>query len=637
VQLNYFEPVGFGLTIFKQRYALDEKETWQDCAARIVDNVCKDEKVEIKQQIFEMIAKGNFFPGGRTIHGAGRNKWQGNLLNCYIFKPEDTKESIGEVTKQIYITATCGGGTGYNASNIRPKGADIGPHKTAAPGIVSFARQIDAIAGEVRAGGSRRAAILGAVTITHPDVLEWIRVKQKTENITKFNTGALSNHNISIYLNKDFINACKEDKNWHFEFNGEVWNTYLIRRNYDIQDEFIIPALSKDHALKICENYYKNESTDTFEIVKTQQIKAKWLWRKIIHSNLKCAEPAILNESAILENYAVQHIEPFSGNNPCTEAVTGHLGNCTLGSLNLIKYVFNKEITYDKLAIDISLAVRFLDNVLSVNKFPVKEQLDAMNITRRIGLGIMGYGHFLIALGLKYGSDEALKLTEKLSEFIKIEAFKASVELAKEKGIANGLIDIENRKKYVANKFIQDLPKKLQKDILKHGIRNAVLLSIAPTGSIGSVAGVSTSIEPIYSPAYKRRYRKGEHWEEEIVFDSKFLELFQKGESLENVVGAYDVTPEEHMKTIVAWQKHIDQSISKTINCPKTTSLESFSDTLFKYISEIKGVSTYLENSRGFEPLEAIPVEEAIKLIKDSKLQQSANLLQDCATGACEV
>jgi len=636
-QFNSFNPIGFGETVFRQRYALNDKETWQEAAYRITEYVCSSEKTEIKNKIFEMIAKGNFFPGGRTIHGAGRKGWQGNLLNCYIFQPEDNKESIGKVLHQIYVTATCGGGTGYNVSKIRPKGSDVGPHKVAAPGIVSFAKMVDAIGAEVRAGGSRRAAILGAVSINHPDVLEWIRIKQQTDGLNKNNLGILSNHNISIYINDDFINACKNDKIWKFEFNGETWNTYLVRRNYDITNEFIVPALSKEHCLKICDNYYKNNANDSFEIVKIFTLKAKWLWNKIIHSNLKCAEPAILNESAIRDNYAVEFIEPWAGNNPCTEAVTGHLGNCTLGSLNLVKYINNNDINWALLSADISLAVRFLDNVLSINKFPVSEQqMVALNV-RRIGLGVMGYGHALIDLKLKYGSQEALKLTAKLARFIKEQAFIASINLAIEKGPCTSLQNKENKEMYIKNKFISKLPKKIIKDIIKHGIRNAVLLSIAPTGSIGSVAGVSTSIEPIYAPAFKRRFRRGEHWEEEIVFDEKFLQMYNSKNKLDYVVGAYDVTPEQHIATIAEWQKHIDQSISKTINCPKNTQLDIFSTTLFKYISDIKGVSTYLEGSRKFEPLEAITIDEAIKLIEKNNTKDTGNFIQECSTGACEI
>lgn len=632
---NYFNPSGFGETIFKQRYALNEKETWSECAKRVVDHVCKEEKADVKKEIFEIIAKGAFYPGGRTIHGAGRNGWQGNLLNCYIFQPEDNKESIGRVIEQIYITATCGGGTGYNVSKIRPKGSDIGPHKTSAPGIVSFAKMIDAIGQEVRAGGSRRAAILGAVSINHPDVLEWIRIKQDLNTVNKHNLGLLANHNISIFINDDFIKACKDDKQWRFEFNGEVWNTYLVRRNYDIQDEMIIPALSKDHCLKICDNFYKREPNDHFEVVKVFVLKAKWLWQKIIASNLKCAEPGLLNESTIRDNYAIEFIEPWVGCNPCSEAMTGHLGNCTLGSLNLTKFLKDDGVDWEYLDKTIALSIRFLDNVLSVNKFPVKEQFDATLKTRRVGLGVMGYGHLLVDLGLRYGSKEALKFTDKLALFIKESAFKASIQLGIEKGTCQGLASEENRKLYLKNLFIKKLPEKIKDDILANGIRNAVLLSIAPTGSIGSVAGCSTSIEPIYAPAYLRRFRKGEHWDEELIFDPKFLAAYEQKLELKHIVGAYDVTPEEHMKTIACWQNHVDQSISKTINCPKGTNLEDFSEVLFKYISDIKGVSTYLEGSRGFEPLMAIPIEDAIKRLGEKS--HSEQMFQDCSTGSCEI
>jgi len=635
---NQFEPSGFGKTVFDLKYPSFEGETWRQCAVRVIEDVCKSETPEIRQRMLEIMSPGKFFPGGRTIYGAGRDGWLGNLLNCFIFELQDTKESIGGNIRDMYITSCHGGGVGYTLKNIRPRGSAIGANKVASPGIVSVAKMIDAVGGEVRTGNSRRAAILGAAPIRHPDVLEWIRIKQDTKNITKHNLGTLSNHNISIHINNQFIERVENGMEWEFEFNGIKWPAYLVQRNHDKEDEFIVPALDKQHALDICNAYYKHEASDSFVVLRHYPIKSKWLWDKIMDSNLRCAEPGLLNESVIRENYAVEHIEPFSNCNPCSEALTGHMGNCTLGSINLTKYVDNGNVLWDELRADIAENVRFLDNVLTVNKYPIDEQRVAAHKIRRVGLGVMGYGHMLIDLGMRYGRSDALEFTAKLAEFIRNSAFRASVELAKEKGPCPAIFgNSEDTEIYLSNAFIKRLPEDIREDIRHHGIRNAVLLSIAPTGSIGSVAGVSTSIEPIFAPAYKRRYRRGEHWDEEIVFDPKFKEMYLSGKHSENVVGAYDVTPEEHMATLATWQDYIDQSISKTINCPAGTKLSDFSQALFKYIHRIKGVSTYLQGSRGFEPLEPISVEDAIRLIQEEENIRTQSFVQDCATGACEI
>jgi ribonucleoside-diphosphate reductase alpha chain len=621
-----FIPAGFGLTIFKERYAAPGETSWDQLAARIVNYVEADESEAIRQQTFELINTARFIPAGRTLHGAGRPGWNGNMINCYIFKPEDNKESIGKFLQDIYITATSGGGTGYNASNIRPKGAAIGSHYCAAPGVVSLAKTVDAIGGEVRAGGSRRAAILGALNIRHPDVLEWIRVKQ--------DKGVLENHNISLYIDNEFITAVKADVPWEFKFNGNVWNTYEVE--FNAEKRFLVNALSEAHCLDICRKYYAKNPADTFTLVRYRPISAKWLWKKICESNLKCAEPGILNEGLIKEMYAPEYFEPWAGSNPCTEAVTGHMGNCTLGSLNLSKYGRTGTIDYATLGRDVALAVRFLDNVLSKNRYPLAEQKAAAELTRRIGLGVLGYAHLLIDLKLRYGSPEALAKTRELFQFIRDQAFLASIELAAEKGSFDAY-HYESIEQYLGNEFIKRLPEEILDKIRVIGLRNAVLLSIAPTGTIGSLTGTSTSIEPIFAPAYNRYWRNGEMWMNDVIFDSKFKEMTEAGTDASYCVGAYDVTPEQHMATIATVQYYIDQAISKTINCPKTTALDDFSEALLKYVAEIKGVSTYLEGSRGFEPLQAIPVQEAISLINNEKDANSAEFIQQCSTGACEL
>ncbi len=617
-----FEPQNFGQSIFLQRYAATGENKWAQTVKRVVDAVCANESQEVKDRTFEIINSGRFFPGGRTLNGAGRPGWKGNLLNCYIFQPEDNVESIGDVHKAMYITACNGGGTGYNASKIRPKGANIGDMTCAAPGVVSFAKSVDGMLAQVRAGGSRRAAILGAISIDHPDTLEWIRAKQTL--------GALENHNISLFINDHFLDAVEKDLPWHFTFKGQVWNTYLVQVGDRKQ---VIPAINATVAGNIAEKFWRKTPSEKVVVLGDYPIKAKWLWEQIVESNLKCGEPGLLNESKIREDYAAESWEPFAGVNPCSEANTGHMGNCTLGSINLAAYSTSGVMDIFQMEQDIPYMVRFLDNVLTLNKYPVAEQKTAAEMTRRIGLGVMGYAHMLIDVGLKYGSRDALDFTEEIMESIRDSAFNSSIDLAKEKGVFEAFIYKPHREAYLASNYIQKLPEAIQEGIAEHGIRNAVLLSIAPTGTIGSVAGVSTSIEPIFAPAYERRWRDGEVWQSQVIMDPKFKAIHDTGADPSVCVGAYDVTPEEHMKTIVCVQQFIDQSISKTINVPQ--GVPNFSELLLKYVRGMKGVSIYMDGSRGFEPMKAIPMMYALTHFEDAARMEMAT--QDCATGSCDL
>lgn len=623
VNVNVFNPSGASLDVFMSRYAAPGENTWLQMAKRVSDHVLP--------QACDAITEAAFVPAGRTLHGAGRKDWKGGLINCYGFAPEDNVESIGDMHKEMYMTACYGGGTGYNPSNIRPRGSHIGSHYCAAPGVVSLALSIDGMLNQVRSGGSRRAAILGALQIRHPDILEWIRVKQTL--------GVLENHNISVYINDAFISAVRNDEPWVFSFKGVPWKTFEVAQNED--SRFLVNALDEQHCLAILKNYYTKTGKENFRIVKEFQISAKWLWKKLIKSNLMCGEPGLLNESAIRRDYAVEYCEPWACQNPCTEAVFGHHGNCTLGSMNLSKYASNGVFEWDAFKRDIHIGVRFLDQVLDKNVYPVPEQRAAAMQTRRIGLGVMGYAHMLIEMGMRYGSKDALKFTGKLAEFMRNEAFRASIQLAKELGpcpAVPGSGTPEHASwtsQYLSCDFQKRLPQDIRTEIALGGIRNSVLLSIAPTGTIGTVCNTSTSIEPIFAPAFERRVKVGEGYQTFSILDPKFEEMVKAGRDASLCVGAYDVTPEQHMQTITTWQRYVDQSISKTINCPAGMDYDGFADTLLDYVSDIKGVSIYVDGSRGDSPLRAVPITEAIKMAGGNIAVQQ--IVAPCATGACEV
>jgi len=300
------------------------------------------------------------------------------------------------------------------------------------------------------------------------------------------------------------------------------------------------------------------------------------------------------------------------------------------------------NVDYKRLARTVRLGVRFLDNVLTVNNFPIPECREVGHRSRRVGLGVTGLHYFLIKAGYKYGSEASLEFIERIFTTIRDEAYKASISLSKEKGSFPAF----EPKKYLAQDFSKTLPPRIRTDIKKHGIRNAVLLTVAPTGTTSMVAGVSTGIEPIFAPIYKRRYRDGNVWKESIVIDKLFEKFYLGGKDISPFCGAYDVTPEEHIKVQSSIQKYIDSALSKTCNLPESATYEELEAIILEYSPYVKGFTIYRSGSKGQEPLEAIDISDKKVIdqyIEDqknegfSKEEESAELSASCKTGVCEL
>jgi ribonucleoside-diphosphate reductase alpha chain len=361
---------------------------------------------------------------------------------------------------------------------------------------------------------------------------------------------------------------------------------------------------------------------------------AKDLWERICLNAVKSGEPGFLFEDNIRKNFATSYFEEYSSPNPCGESLIPTDGNCNLGSINLLR-MFSEEthdVDWSLLAKTIGIAVRMMDDVLTMNVYPTPETKVAAERSRRIGLGVMGLHHLLIKLGLRYGSNESLEFIERLFATIRNEAFMASVDIAKEKG-SYSEYDYD---KYIANYYISHLPTRILKAIKQHGIRNAVILSIAPTGSLSMVAGTSSGIEPIFAPMYNRKYRIGNVLAEEIVVDKMFSNAVETG-SWDHIVGAYDVTPQEHMAVQAAVQDYVDQAIAKTINVPKDFSHEELMELILNYSDRLKGLTIYREGSRENEPLQAIKTtqENVEKYAMNKDLAGIVN--SQCNTGSCEL
>ncbi len=627
-----FEMNEFQETIMKERYALPIEKNWIEVSKRVAGHLSKAEtngEMQLWEKRFNWaLSNGYYIPGGRVLYGSGRRI--GGLLNCFCKGVEDNRHSIAKLSHDMYLISTFGGGVGTNYSAIRPKGDPIQGVQGSAPGVVSEIRKIDAIGEQVKSGGGRRVALIATLSICHPDLLDFLDVKLKMDE--------LNNHNISINFTEKFFDAVRNDEIWTFEFRNQTYHRYKLTRfianTGGHQDLAVyIVATNEENALETANNYYKEQFTDTFEVVGQEDIKAKDLWKRICENAVKSGEPGFLFEDNIKANFATHYFEDYSNCNPCTEALLPDDGNCNLGSLNLTR-MYDEEkndVDWSLLARTITIAIRMLDNALTMNIYPTPETQVVAERSRRVGLGVMGLHHLLIKLGLRYGSEESLEFIERLFATIRNEAFKASIEIAKDKGSFSEF----DYDRYLGNGYVEKLPTRILKSIKKYGLRNAVVLSIAPTGTISMVAGTSSGIEPIFAPMYKRKYRVEGTLAEEIIVDPMFGLAVEEGK-WDHILGAYDVTPEEHMAVQAAVQDYVDQAISKTINVPEDYTSNELMDLILNYSDRLKGLTIYREGSRENEPLKTIKTTKA-NVKKYALKEELFNVVnQECSTGSCE-
>jgi len=595
-----------GQEIFETRYAYPGETKWSERAkviAKVVASAESDEdKEKIEKAIYEAVGSGDFIPGGRIIFGAGRNRGNHNLLNCYVIVPDDSVDSIGKTVQDMYKISCAGGGVGFNVSKIRPKGDHIGSVKNSAPGSVSVLQMINEVGEHVRAGKNRRTALMGILNVTHPDLLEFLHVK--------LDAGELNNFNISVAITDRFLEAVELDEDWYFTFNNKEYHSYDVLRNEE--EGYRIVALDEEDALIRAENFYKVDWTDKFKVLHQRDLKAKELWDIIWENSVESGDPGIYNIDLANRYTNVSYFESLDSTNPCGEISLPSYGNCCLGNINLSNMVNDAgtDVDWKRLARTVRTGIRFLDNVLTINTFPTDECKIVAERSRRIGLGVTGLHYMLIKLGLRYGSEKCLEFLERLFATIRDESYKQSVYLARDK---TPFAEFD-RTKYLNEEFAKTLPARIRMLIKRHGIRNAVMLTIPPCGTISMLHGVSTGIEPIFSAMYNRRWRHANTWKNKLVVDPLFKEWYDEKKDLTNFVGAYDVSPEDHIKVQATIQKYMDNCLSKTINLPAETTPEEFSQAALDYTPYLKGLTVYRAGSKGNEPLEAISLtEENIK------------------------
>jgi ribonucleoside-diphosphate reductase alpha chain len=599
-----------GQEIFETRYAYPGETSWSERSKSIAKQIASaehdEDKEKIEKRFYEALSSGDLIPGGRIIFGCGRNGGKHNLLNCYVIIPEDSVESIAKTVQDMYRISCAGGGVGFNVSKIRPKGDHIGTVSNSAPGAVSVLKMINEVGEHVRAGKNRRTALMGILNVDHPDILEFLKVK--------LDLGELNNFNISVAVTNEFFEAVEADEEWVFTFNNKKYMLFDARRtNSETKADEIVRVIGTDaeDALDRSNNFSKDHWLDEFEIVAENNIKARDLWDIIWENSVESGDPGIYNISLANSYTNVSYFEKLDSTNPCGEISLPSYGNCCLGNINLANMFdpTRSDVDWKRLARTVRTGIRFLDNVLTVNHFPTDECDEVAQRSRRIGLGVTGLHYLLIKLGLRYGSEKCLEFLERLFATIRDEAYKQSVYLSRDKTPFPAF----DSKQYLNEDFAKTLPARIRMLIKAHGIRNAVMLTIPPCGTISMLMGVSTGIEPIFSPLYLRRWRHSNIWKEQVVVDPLLKQYFDDGllEEYKDVfVGAYDVTPEEHLKVQATIQRYVDNCLSKTINLPVDATAEDFNKVALDFAQYLKGLTIYRAGSKGNEPLTAIPLSD---------------------------
>jgi len=522
------------LEVLRQRYLLRDEneriiETPSQLFSRVARAVAKPDRKygqnpKQSESIFhEIMAKLEFVPNTPTLFNAGTKL--GQLSACFVLPVEDSLEGIFGAAKNMAIIEKSGGGVGFDFSKLRPKGDIVRSTKGVASGPVSFMRIFDTSTEVIKAGGKRRGAMMAILRVDHPDVLEFITSKQTP--------GFLSNFNISVGATDEFMKAV--------ETNEDYW--LVNPRNQE----------------------------------KTKKLNAKEVWNLMARSAWASGDPGVVFIDEINRHNPTPQIGRIESTNPCGEQPLLPYESCNLGSINLAKMVEKGKINWQKLRETVRNAVHFLDNVVDANKYPLKETDKITRANRKIGLGVMGFADMLIMLKVPYDSEEALNVGENIMKFIKEEAHKKSIELAKARG---SFINFEGsiwKDRYPA-------------------FRNATVTTVAPTGTISIIAGCSSGIEPIFAISFIRNVLSGTRLfetnplfeamsKERGFYSAKLLEEIAKTGSVQKIDGvpddvkrlfvtALDIKPEWHVRMQAAFQKHTDNAVSKTVNLPTEATVD---------------------------------------------------------------
>jgi ribonucleoside-diphosphate reductase alpha chain len=527
---------------------LSVEDTWRRIARAL--SAVETDPETWEQRFYAALEDFRYLPAGRITAGAGTDRAV-TLFNCFVMGTvPDSMAGIFDMLKEAALTMQQGGGIGYDFSTIRPKGAVVKGVAADASGPLSFMDVWDAMCRTIMSAGSRRGAMMATMRCDHPDIESFIAAKSDSARLRMFN--------LSVLVTDAFMEAVKADGSWDLQFGGRVYHT----------------------------------------------LKARDLWNRIMQATYDYAEPGVIFIDRINKANNLNYVETIAATNPCGEQPLPPYGACLLGSINMARLVSDPfteaaRIDEEALAELVACAVRMMDNVVDASNFPLPQQQEEARNKRRIGLGVTGLADALLMCGLRYGSEEAAARTEAWLKSIARASYLASVDLAKEKG-AFPLFDAE---KYLASGNMMQMDEDVREAVRKHGIRNALVTSIAPTGTISLYAGnVSSGIEPVFAYAYTRKVlqKDGSRTEEEVVDYAVQMYRSIHGEEAalpEYFVNAQTLAPLEHVRMQAAAQKWVDSSISKTINCPEDIDFQSFKDVYMEaYETGCKGCTTYRPN-----------------------------------------
>ena len=526
---------------------LSVEDSWRRVARDLAS--VESDPAAWEERFYAALEDFKFLPAGRILAGAGTGRAV-TLFNCFVMGTiPDSMGGIFDMLKEAALTMQQGGGIGYDFSTIRPRGAEVKGVAADASGPLSFMDVWDAMCRTIMSAGSRRGAMMATMRCDHPDIESFIEAKQDSARLRMFN--------LSVLVTDPFMEAVKADGPWELKFGGRVYHT----------------------------------------------LQARDLWNKIMRATYDFAEPGVIFIDRINTANNLHYVEQIAATNPCGEQPLPPYGACLLGSVNLARLVrapFTEAAELDPKALDdlVRTAVRIMDNVVDASRFPLPQQEAEAQAKRRIGLGVTGLADALLMLGLRYGAADAVAQTRVWMKAIARSAYLASVDLAREKG-AFPLFDADE---FLKSGFMARMDDDVREAIATHGIRNALLTSIAPTGTISLYAGnVSSGIEPVFAYAYTRKVlqKDGSRTEEEVVDYAVQMWRDLKGDAElpDYFVNAQTLAPLDHVAMQAAAQEWVDSSISKTINCPEDISFDAFQDVyLAAWDQGCKGCTTYRPN-----------------------------------------
>ena len=552
---GYYSDDDLGADVLKNKYLAPwEKHPlhiWKR-QAKALASVEKNKKLkkEWEKKFYAVLEDFKFVPGGRIMHGAGRDDITTTLNNCYVVAIKE--DQINDIYKTVVdegLTYKYGGGCGHDLSILRPSGEAINGTGGESCGPTGFMNLFSENTNTIAQHG-RRGANMQTLRVDHPDIEKFISIKTGDIDMVKYS-------NISVLLTHDFMKAVDEDLDFDLRWNNKVYKT----------------------------------------------IRATDLWKQIIENAHKSAEPGLLFWDTMTDYHNAEYCSPLVSTNPCAEQPLPDGGCCNLGAINLERFVDQSgNFMIDDFKETVSIGTRFLDNVIDYNldRHALEAQKDNAINDRRIGLGILGLGDMLMKMGIKYDTEDALQTTDQIMKIFRDTAYETSTILAQEKGVFPKF----DWAGYSKSKFVKNLPKKIRDNIRKDGIRNSTITTVAPTGSGAIVARVTSGVEPIFATSYKRRVKKndgyGKEFDEYKVYHPTIKKLFDTDDSLpEYVITAHNIDPFFRVKMQGVIQNYIDSSISSTVNLAEDVTLETVADIyMTAYKSGLKGITVYREGSR---------------------------------------